>query len=35
MMPLLTHSYWCIWNCYAAKTFITSLTKIERQEIIV
>ena len=32
MMALVTHSY--IWNRYAAKTFFASLTKIERQEII-
>ena len=31
-MALVKHSY--IWNRYAAKTFFTSLTKIERQEII-
>ena len=35
MMPIVTHYYWHIWNCYAAKTFIASLTQIERQEIIV
>ena len=32
MMALVTHSY--IWNRCAAKTFFASLTKIERQEII-
>ena len=31
-MALVKHSF--IWNRYAAKTFFTSLTKIERQEII-
>ena len=31
-MAIVKHSY--IWNRYAAKTFFTSLTKIERQEII-
>ena len=31
-MALVKHSY--IWNRYVAKTFFTSLTKIERQEII-
>ena len=31
-MALVKHSY--IWNRYAAKTLFTSLTKIERQEII-
>ena len=30
-MALVKHSF--IWNRYAAKTFFTSLTKIERQEI--
>ena len=32
MMALVKHSF--IWNRYVAKTFFTSLTKIERQEII-
>ena len=32
MMAPVTHSY--IWNRYAAKTLFASLTKIERQEII-
>ena len=32
MMALVMHSYF--WNRYAAKTFFASLTKIERQEII-
>ena len=32
MMAYVTHSY--IWNRYAAKTVFASLTKIERQEII-
>ena len=32
MIALVKHSF--IWNRYAAKTFFTSLTKIERQEII-
>ena len=31
-VALVTHSY--VWNRYAAKTFFASLTKIERQEII-
>ena len=31
-MAFVKHSY--IWNRYAAKTFFTSLTKIERQEIV-
>ena len=31
-MALVKHSF--IWNRYTAKTFFTSLTKIERQEII-
>ena len=31
-MALVKHSF--IWNRYAAKTFFTSLTKIERQEIV-
>ena len=31
-MALVKHSF--IWNRYAAKTFFTSLTKLERQEII-
>ena len=31
-MTLVNHSF--IWNRYAAKTFFTSLTKLERQEII-
>ena len=31
-MALVKHSF--IWNRYAAKIFFTSLTKIERQEII-
>ena len=29
MMPIVTHYYSHIWNCYAAKTFIASLTQIE------
>ena len=32
MMPHVTHSY--IWNRYSAKTFFVSLSKIERQEVI-
>ena len=28
MMALVTHSYWNIWNRYAAKTFFAGLTKI-------
>ena len=32
MMAPVTHSY--IWNRYAAKTVFASLTKIERQEIV-
>ena len=31
-MALVKHSF--IWNRYTAKTFFTSLTKIERQEIV-